>query len=216
MSERQRASGATTGAVVLAAGSSERMQGTNKLLARLDGVPLVCRTVAAVRAASLAPVVVVLGHDARRVADALAACDAGRDAELVVNAAYARGQQGSVTAGLAALASRADAVMIVPADMPLLEASDLRALVDAFGARTPGCEALVPFTGGVRGNPVVVTARAVEAVLVAPEGGMRRYIDAHPERVQRFESHSDHYVVDADTREALREIAGRMGVRLDC
>ena len=34
MSERQRAKGATTGAVVLAAGSSERMQGANKLLAR--------------------------------------------------------------------------------------------------------------------------------------------------------------------------------------
>ncbi|HEY5633092.1 MAG TPA: nucleotidyltransferase family protein [Burkholderiaceae bacterium] len=215
MSERQRAKGATTGAVVLAAGSSERMQGANKLLARLDGVPLVCRTVAAVRAASLAPVVVVLGHDAGRVADALAACDAARDVELVVNAAHARGQQGSVTAGLAAVSARADAVMIVPADMPLLAASDLRALLDAFGARRPECEALVPFTDGARGNPVVVAARAVEAVLAAPEGGMRRYIDAHPGRVQRFESHSDHYIVDADTREALQQVARRMGMRLD-
>jgi molybdenum cofactor cytidylyltransferase len=64
--------GARTGiaAVVLAAGKSSRM-GENKLLALLDGKPLVHHAVSAALASSARPVVVVTGNDADRVREAL-------------------------------------------------------------------------------------------------------------------------------------------------
>ncbi|MCL4744114.1 MAG: nucleotidyltransferase family protein [Burkholderiaceae bacterium] len=202
-------------AVLLAAGSSTRMRGPNKLMARLDGVPLVCRALQVLRDAGFASPIVVLGHDANRIRALLGACEAAHGARLIEHHGHASGQQGSVVAGLAAVDPQAPAVMIMPADMPLLRPSDLRALVAAFDARAPGVEALVPYLGDRRGNPVIVAPQAVAAVLAAPEGGMRRYIDAHPQRVARFAAPNDHYTVDVDTPEALGELARRGAMRLD-
>ena len=58
------------GAVVLAAGKSERM-GQNKLFLRLNGKALVDNILDAVEAAGLAEQVIVLGHDAELLIEAL-------------------------------------------------------------------------------------------------------------------------------------------------
>ena len=55
------------GAIVLAAGRSTRMGATNKLLADLDGKPVVAHVVDAIAAAGLPPPVVVVGHMAAEV-----------------------------------------------------------------------------------------------------------------------------------------------------
>jgi molybdenum cofactor cytidylyltransferase len=54
-------------AIVLAAGRSTRMGGPNKLLARIDGVPLVRHAAEAALGAGLAEVVVVTGHQQEAV-----------------------------------------------------------------------------------------------------------------------------------------------------
>ena len=59
------------GAVLLAAGASSRM-GRNKMLLPVDGVPMVRRTAERLLAAGVAPLVVVTGHEAERVHEALA------------------------------------------------------------------------------------------------------------------------------------------------
>ena len=58
----------TVAGIVLAAGHSTRM-GPNKLLLQLGGESLVRRAARAARDAGLAPILVVLGHDADRVAE---------------------------------------------------------------------------------------------------------------------------------------------------
>ncbi len=63
---------ASVAAVILAAGQSRRMGGPNKLLATIDGVPLVRRTVEAATKSRASSVVVVTGHQAELVSAALA------------------------------------------------------------------------------------------------------------------------------------------------
>lgn len=58
-------------ALVLAAGRSRRMGEQNKLLAKLDGVPLVVRAVDTALASRVRPVIVVTGHMAEEVRSAL-------------------------------------------------------------------------------------------------------------------------------------------------
>src|SRR5260370_9726662 len=60
----------TVAGVILAAGASRRM-GRNKMLLELEGESLVRRAARRALAAALAPVVVVLGHEADRVRAAL-------------------------------------------------------------------------------------------------------------------------------------------------
>ena len=81
--------------VVLAAGTSSRL-GPNKLLLRLDSEPLILRAVRRAAEAGLAPVIVVLGYEAERVAATLD----GLAVETIVNPAYRAGMHGSLQAGI--------------------------------------------------------------------------------------------------------------------
>lgn len=102
-----------TAAVVLAAGRATRF-GATKQLAEVDGRPLVRHAVDAAVAAGLAPVVVVVGHDAAEVRAALPA-----GVTAVDNPAHADGQSTSLRAGVAAVASSdAPALVVLLADQP--------------------------------------------------------------------------------------------------
>jgi molybdenum cofactor cytidylyltransferase len=120
------------GAIVLAAGSSTRM-GRNKLLLPLGGQPLVRRAAAAAAGAGLDPVIVVVGHDADRVREALA----GLPCASVLNRDHAGGIRLSLQAGLRALPAEVSAAVVVLADMPFVTAAMIRSVVEAYLQGTP-------------------------------------------------------------------------------
>lgn len=139
-------------AIVLAAGRGTRFGATPKLLATLDGKPLVRHAAEAALASGVAPVLVVVGHHAEDIGAALI----DLPVRIVPNPAYAEGLSTSLKAGFAALPAEAEAALILLADMPQVRASLLRNLVVAWReAGRPA--ALVPRIGGLRGNPVVLS-----------------------------------------------------------
>jgi CTP:molybdopterin cytidylyltransferase MocA len=107
-------------AVVLAAGGGTRFAGpTHKLLADLDGVPVVVRSVQAVCAAGLGPVVVVTGAVA--LDDVLADAGLLEQVRVVENPRWSEGQAGSLRTGLAeAERLGAAAVVVGLGDQPMV------------------------------------------------------------------------------------------------
>lgn len=196
------------GAVVLAAGLSRRMKGIDKLLLAVDGMPLVRRSVTVLREAGLAPLVVVTGPQSHRVAALFA--DTG--VRVVHNASQDEGLQTSVLAGLRSLVAEAvDAVLVAPADQPLLTADDIRSLLAAWRDRPLGTAIVVPWYQGERGNPVVFDLALIPDILTG-EGGARGYIDRHPDRVHRYDAANDHFCADLDTREDLARLRERVDI----
>jgi molybdenum cofactor cytidylyltransferase len=136
--------------VLLAAGTSSRFGESNKLLADLDGAPVVVHAARSLCDAGLESVVVVLGHEADRVRAALA----DRDVTFVENPDYADGQSTSVRAGVAAAAdAEADAAVFLPGDMPFVDPATVDRLVAAYRAGL--APALAAAHDGRRGNPVL-------------------------------------------------------------
>ncbi|MCD7109798.1 molybdopterin-binding/glycosyltransferase family 2 protein [Rhizobium sp. DKSPLA3] len=160
--------------VVLAAGQASRMgtAGHHKLLATFDGVPLVRRTTAVALAASPAPVVVT-GHRAGEIREALS----GLDLVLVHNEDFASGMASSLIAGLDAAGPEADGMLVLLADMPGVTADDLRRLIAAFEEQG-GRVVVRAVYGGKRGNPVILP-RALFPALRTLEGdvGARHVIE---------------------------------------
>lgn len=115
------------GAVVLAAGASTRM-GRNKLLLPVEGEAMIHRTVRRVRDAGCDPIVVVTGHDAPRVREALATL-APRFAESPDPTGPT---SASLHAGLRAMPDEVDAAVVMLADMVHVTTPMLRALVDGL------------------------------------------------------------------------------------
>lgn len=154
------------GLVLLAAGQGRRFGPAPKLLATIEGVPLVRRAAEAAMASKARPVVAVLGARAPLIRAALA----GLDLRLVENPDHADGLSRSLRAGLAALPSEAEAAIVVLADMPRITAAHLDALIEAFAAADPRPCAVVPVHEGVRGNPVLLDHRRLSTELAALEG----------------------------------------------
>jgi molybdenum cofactor cytidylyltransferase len=179
-------------AIVLAAGRSTRM-GDNKLLALLDGRPLVRHAVEAALGSAARPVVVVTGNDA----DAVRAALNGLDVRFVHNADFAAGMATSLAAGIANLDSEIDGALICLGDMPRVRAVHLDAIV---AAAADGVHIVVPTHERKRGNPVLLH-RAVFADVLALRGdvGARSLIERHADRVRAVAIDDPAVLLDVDT-----------------
>jgi molybdenum cofactor cytidylyltransferase len=157
-------------AVLLAAGSGRRFTAAggsgSKLLAELDGRPLLLHALDAIVAAGLAPVVVVLPPDS---AELLAAIDGRGDVDAVVNPEAADGLATSVAVGLRTLAAAHPgsdeggpiACLILLADQPALDADVLERVIDTW--RRTGRPVRVRYDDGP-GHPVLLPRPVWETI----------------------------------------------------
>jgi molybdenum cofactor cytidylyltransferase len=173
------------------------MRGAHKLMLSLHGEPIVRRTVRAIAAAGPRELVVVTGFNG----DAVGAALADLPARVVFNARYDEGQMTSAAAGVAALGTPVDAVMVCLADMPLLEAADYGELLEAFAARLRG-SIMLPWRDGQRGNPVVFAAAHIHEVIAGTTNmGCRKLVADHPGEVVLHVPRHDRFFADLDTPE---------------
>jgi molybdenum cofactor cytidylyltransferase len=195
----QSARGRRIAALVMAAGRSSRMGAANKLLAEVDGQPMVRRAVEAALGSSAGPVFVVLGHDAHRVRSALRGCKV----HFVDNPDYASGMSTSLRRGLAALPADADGAVVLLGDMPRVDSAAIDRLIAAFDP-VEGRSICVPVWNGKRGNPVLWAQRYFpEMAEVSGDVGARHLIGEHADQVAEVTMPDDGTLVDIDTPEAL-------------
>ncbi|MEB8389195.1 nucleotidyltransferase family protein [Rhodobacteraceae bacterium KMM 6894] len=136
-----------------AAGASTRMEGRDKLMERINDVPLLVRQVG--RALSTgAPVFVTTRVDRPARIAALAGLACGT-LTCVPVAGPDTGLSASLRAGVDALPANIDRVMILLPDLPDIQTTDLTAMIDAHGEHPEtvlrGCTAV-----GAPGHPVIL------------------------------------------------------------
>jgi molybdenum cofactor cytidylyltransferase len=191
-------------AIVLAAGLSSRM-GSNKLLAPVNGVPLLRRTVEAAVAAHLEPVIVVTGHEAKEVEQALA----GLPVRFVSNPRYAEGQSTSLRLGVQAVPETSDGVMVLLGDMPEVPPALLERMIAAFSP-VEGRAICIASAGGKRGNPVLWARRFLpEMEGITGDTGAKHLIARYDDAVCEVEGDAS-VLRDVDTPEALAALRARL------
>ncbi len=185
-------------AVVLAAGAGSRFGG-GKLLAPLDGRPILQHVLDRLTVAGLDDVVVVVGDDADAVERAI---DAG-GARLVRNPEPARGLSSSLQVGIGELDESVEAALIVLGDQPRLPARAVRALLDA--GVTDERPIVVPVYDGDLGRNPVLVGRAAFALVDETTGdrGLGPLIEAHRELVRELPIRVEGGNPDVDTRADL-------------
>jgi molybdenum cofactor cytidylyltransferase len=179
--------------VVLAAGAARRF-GSQKLLARLDGRPLLQHALDTLAAAGVADPIVVLGDDATVIRVAIA----WRDASIVVNPEPSRGLASSLVLGWsAALADpRTDAVLVALGDQPRLRAA---VVGDLLAAPLDAARPIVAprYADGGGRNPVRIE-RSADALVRAASGdrGLGPLLDEQPELVRSIDVNGSNPDVD--------------------
>lgn len=191
-------------ALVLAAGSSRRMGSENKLVAPVDGKPMLQHVLEAVRRSRISELIVVTGHDA----GAVRSLASGLADRVILNPRHLEGLSTSMIAGLDALSDEAEAVLVCLGDMPRLTHQHLDRLIAAFDT-VAGREICVPVHGGERGNPVLWGRRFFyEMRQVTGDRGARMLMETHPEALVEVEMDDDAVLRDVDTPEALAALRG--------
>jgi molybdenum cofactor cytidylyltransferase len=192
-------------AIILAAGRSTRMGGPNKLLAELSGKKLVRIATEQALASKASEVIVVTGHQADLVEQALA----GLKVKFVRNPDFAGGLASSVKAGISAVSRDADGAVICLGDMPLIDAGLIDRLIEAF-APDRGNLIVVPVADGRRGNPVLWSRRFFKELMTLDgDIGARHLIARHAEAVADVPVEGNGAFLDIDTPQALE--AARRG-----
>lgn len=189
--------------VVLAAGRSRRFGRGNKLLASVRGRPLIQRAVVAACHSRALPVIVVTGHQAPGLRQAILPWR--RRLRLVHNRHYRSGMAGSLRCGLRAVPTWCSGVIVALGDMPDIRAGDVNRLIRHW---RPGDSAVVPYTDGVRSNPVLLHRELFEALQTLEGYRGARKILARPEvadRVRRIAGQGQHRR-DIDTRGDWRRL----------
>lgn len=196
-------------AVVLAAGTSSRMEGRNKLLLPIADKPVIRRTVEQVVSAGPHEVVVVTGLQGREVGRVVVDLPVG----LQPNLRFEEGQMTSVAVGVGALARATDAIMVCLGDMALLGRQDYLDLVAAYEA-APESSIVIPYFGEDRGNPILFAASyAPEVVAGDRKLGCRKLANAYPNEVHRYVAAHDRYTIDMDTPADYERICRRYAER---
>jgi molybdenum cofactor cytidylyltransferase len=192
--------------VLLAAGSASRMGHRPKCLLLRDGVPLVRRTAQALLEAGIHELVVVLGHYAQAVAPALE----GLPLTTVTNPHPEQGIISSQRLGLQSLVSVSDAVVMCLADQPLMNAQDIRELLQAFEQRPSPTALVFPQIQGQPGNPVVMDASVRETVLHGDDDfGCQTWRQQHRALTHAWVSDNLHYITDLDNQADISALQQR-------
>lgn len=193
-------------AVILAAGTASRFRAAagdaiaTKLVAELNGKPLIRHVVEAVLQSRAAPIIVVTGHAENEVRAALK----GLGMIYVRNDDYASGIASSVKCGVAQVPDDCDGAFVLLGDMPKVSGALLNQLIDAFEA-APSARAVVPVHEGQRGNPALI-ARALfrEVEKLSGDVGARALLKSAGTDVVEVPMASDAVSFDVDTPDLLR------------
>lgn len=172
--------------------------GAQKLLLDLGGKPLFTRSVAA--AAAYPRILVASADVARYVVP-----EAGLS--VIVNAAPERGMTHSLALADATIADRDAALIVLLADVPLVDAALIARIVAARGT----ADLAYPVRDGVPGHPVVFGPRPRAAIAGLPDGDTLRVLRADPRftRVAVPEAAEDPYA-DVDLPEDYERIRARL------
>ena len=151
------------GAVILAAGTSQRM-GKDKALLDWHGKTFLTAAIESLM--PFAQMVIVVGGENT---ESLKTIVWGQGAYLVTNPQPERGQFSSLRVGLQEVLSRGrDAAIITHVDRPPASPRTIQALQVAFGAPgNAGKWAVIPQYGDQHGHPIVVGREMIEAFLKA-------------------------------------------------
>ncbi|MGA2628107.1 MAG: nucleotidyltransferase family protein [Candidatus Bathyarchaeia archaeon] len=188
--------------IVLAAGKSTRMRGKNKLLSKVQGIPMIRRVVQTTLESKVDEVIVVLGAEADKVRKVLA----DLPCRLIVNKKYAKGQSSSVKAGLSEISPMTRAVLILPGDVAMIDFPSINMVIEEYERGKHSI--VIAAHKGASGHPILFDKQLFSEIEQINEQtfGLKAIVKRHEDEVSLVETDSPNVLKDVDTPEDLKEL----------
>jgi molybdenum cofactor cytidylyltransferase len=148
-------------------------------------------------------VIVVLGHEAQRVKEALK----NFQCKFVFNEDFERGQSYSVKAGVKSVMGYADAVMVLPGDVALITPKSINMVIEEY--ETSGGSIIVASHEGRLGHPILFDRCLFDEIMEINEEtmGLKAVLNRRGEGIKKVEVGSNEVLIDVDSEEDLKKIS---------
>ena len=188
--------------IVLAAGKSTRMRGKNKLLIKIEGIPMIRRVVQTTLESKVDEVIVVIGWQAQKVRALLN----DLPCRLVVNKNYEKGQSSSVKAGLAEISPMTRAVLILPGDVAMIDFLSINKVIEQYERGKH--QIVIAAHKRETGHPILFDRQLFPEIEHIDEQtfGLKAIVQRHKGGGRLVETGSTNVLKDVDTPEDMEKL----------
>jgi CTP:molybdopterin cytidylyltransferase MocA len=184
-------------AILLAAGSSRRMEQLKQLLP-LHDKPIIRHCLDNLITSGIENIVAVLGYRGDEVLAAIQEMPV----QIVLNENQESEMAESVRIGLRAIAEKSSGVLVCLSDHPLVSVDTLKSLMQCF-VETPD-KIIIPLYKGKRGHPTLFPRNVIEEIFEA--GTLRDIIDKNRTMLRFLNVQDEGVILDMDTKEDYERI----------
>jgi molybdenum cofactor cytidylyltransferase len=181
------------------------MRGRNKLLARIQGKPMIRRVVEAALKSKVDEVIVVVGWQADRIRKALV----DTPCRFVMNKDYRKGQSASLKAALRDVGETTQAILVLPGDVAMIDARSINLVIDDY-SRLKHLIAVAAYKGK-QGHPILLDRQLFNEIATINEQtyGLKAVTERNRKTMRLVETGSSSVLRDVDTPEELKKITGK-------
>ena len=184
-------------AILLAAGQSKRMNGENKLIKKIHGIPLIKHSVKNILTSSIDELIIVLGYQEEIIKKII---DKDSKIKFVFNKNFETGMASSIKIGLDHLSEKTKAFFICLADMPMVNKDIYNQLIKFKDEN----EIIVPTYKGLQGNPILFSKSMKEKITkVQEDNGAKMIIESNKDKVFKLETNNESITKNFNTKESF-------------
>ena len=194
--------------MVLAAGESRRFPGNKLLFEIKKNVTVLEFLLGSILASKIDQVLVIVGHDAKAIIKIVQKVDPS--IRTVINPNYKRGgMSSSIRRGMEE-ALNSHAIMITPADIPLIPSEVLDLLIDLYLTNSPLI--IIPTYRGRKGHPILISSNLFKYVLGISEDrkGLKEVINLFKGEIAYLPTNSQGILYDIDSISDLNHLRSKM------
>ncbi|MFX0014367.1 MAG: NTP transferase domain-containing protein [Promethearchaeota archaeon] len=188
--------------IVLAAGESQRFQGNKLLFEIKPNITILEFLLKSITASRVDRTVVVLGHEAGFFSKKVQGLS-NESLHIVINPDYRKGgMSSSIRRGLE-LSLDSHALLITPADIPLIPSKVFNQLIDYFYSHIS--RIIIPTFQNQKGHPILISSELFEDVknISEEKRGMKEILTRFIDDIVFLSTNSPEILLDVDKHEDL-------------
>ena len=191
--------------ILLAAGQSLRMNGENKLLKQINGIPLIKCTVKNILASAVDELIIVLGHEDNLLKNTIGI---NKKTKFIYNKDFKKGMSSSIKVGLNEISKKSQGFFISLGDMPNINQSIYNKLIKSMSSYNKKLkpihkkEIIIPTFEGREGNPVLFSKFMKNKIMnLDGDIGAKKIIEQNRAKVLNVPFDNKGIIIDFDTQD---------------
>jgi len=182
-------------AILLAAGKSKRMDGENKLIKKIQNIPVIKHSVRNILDSSVDELIIVLGYQSEIVRKLI---DNEAKIKFVFNKDFEDGMASSIKVGVTHLSKKTKSFLICLADMPMVNKDILNLLIKSRNKS----EIIVPTYKEKQGNPVLFSKSFINEIMkIKGDIGAKKILELNDDKILKIKTDNQNIIKNFNTQE---------------